>query len=472
VKVIVLGAGVAGLCSALALARGDHQVIVFERDTPQPPDHPGAAPQWERPGVPHFLQPHAFLSRGVKELRQHAPDVYQALVDEGAEELQLFTKMPEARSVPDDEDLLFLGCRRALIEWVLRRVVTTEPNIELRSGAGARGLTWEKGSAIPRASGVVTTEGAVSADLVVDAMGRSSPLSDWIVEAGGVRPSTQADDCGTVYYSRYFCFRPGLSRPEGPWLLGPRAELGYLETGTFWGDNRTFAFVQQIAANDKELRMLRHADKYMASLRSQGAIAPLIDDEISEPITPVLPMGQLRNTLKEFVMDGGPVVSGVIAVGDSRCHTNPRYAWGLSLALGQGFLLADLAARNGKDAEALALAFDNEAGAWTSTVFRTSVATDAERKLYWSGVPTDLTTPTGSLQLFLLMMFPVAGTRDPHIFRKAVRRLMLLDDPKSIEADREVLDRAASIIEEQFAGSPPPRQGPPRPELIKILQSG
>jgi 2-polyprenyl-6-methoxyphenol hydroxylase-like FAD-dependent oxidoreductase len=471
VKVVVLGAGVAGLCSALALARDDHEVLLLERDAPPPPEDSSSAPAWERPGVPHFLQPHAFLARGIKELRGHAPDIYRALLDEGAEELRLFEKMPHSPSLAEDSDLLFLGCRRAVIEWVMRNAVSAQPNVEVRSGVTARGLLWsgdERSTA--RASGVLTDAGPLRAELVVDAMGRSSPLSEWIVVGGGKPPETQSDDCGTVYYSRYFRFRPGCSLPQGPWLLGPRAELGYLETGTFWGDNRTFALVQQIAADDRQLRVLRHPEKYMASLRAQPTLAPLIKDDVSEPITPVLAMGQLRNTFKDFVPDGSPVARGVIALGDARCHTNPRYAWGLSLGLAQGFLLADLVAQHGRDLDSLALAFNEQTRPWTSAVFRTATATDNERKSYWSGAPIDFTTPAGALHLFLLMVFPMAGMRDPEIFRKAVRRLTLLDDPESLEGEQDLLQRAARIVQEHFAGALTARQGPSRSELNEILQ--
>jgi 2-polyprenyl-6-methoxyphenol hydroxylase-like FAD-dependent oxidoreductase len=470
VKVVVLGAGVAGLSSALALARRDHDVVVLERDAPAPPENARGAPQWARPGVPHFLQPHAFLSRGVKELRRYAPDVYQALLDEGAHELRLVEKMPPSTSLPEDQELLVLACRRAVVEWVMRKVVTKESNVQIHSGITAVGLQWDKeGARTPLATGVATSGQVVPADLVVDAMGRSSQLSEWIANAGGFAPETRSDDCGTVYYSRYFRFRPGISRPEGPWLLGPRAELGFLETGTFWGDNQTFALVQQIRADDRELRVLRHPDRYMASLRAQPALAPLIDEEVSEPITPVLPMGQLRNTFKEFVSKDRPVVSNVIPIGDARCHTNPRYAWGLSLALAQAFRLADIANQYVNDNDALTLAFESEANAWTSTVFRTSSATDNERKIYWSGAEIDFSRPGAGLQLFLLMMFPVAGSRDPEIFRKAVRRLMLLDDPREVESDHALLNRATTILKEQFAGLSTARQGPTRPELIEIL---
>ncbi|MDP9224451.1 MAG: FAD-dependent oxidoreductase [Actinomycetota bacterium] len=469
-KVVVLGAGVGGLSSALALARAGNEMVVLERDTLPPPTVSREAPEWQRPGIPHFLQPHAFLARAVKELRRHAPDVYQDLLDAGAEELRLFEKIPPSSSVPEDKDLVVLGCRRPVIEWVLRRAVSAEPNVEIRSGTAAVGLLWnQEGSIVPRAVGVLTPDGPHRADLVIDATGRSSSLNEWIVDGGGVAPETRSDDCGIVYYSRYFRFRPGHSRPEGPWLLGPRAELGYLESGTFWGDNSTFAVVQQIGADDRRLRLLRHPEHYMASLHAQPALASIVDEDVSEPITTVLPMGQLQNTFKQFVREGHPVASGVIAVGDARCHTNPRYAWGLSLAAAQGFLVADLVPEYGDDPESLALAFNAAADPWAATAFRTSVATDNERKRYWSGEPIDFRTPSDGLQLFLLMVFPLAGMRDPDIFRKAVRRLTLLDDPQEIESDRELLDRAAAIVDELFAASPPPPAGPARNELIEIL---
>jgi hypothetical protein len=70
------------------------------------------------------------------------------------------------------------------------------------------------------------------------------------------------------------------------------------------------------------------------------------------------------------------------------------------------------------------------------------------------------------------MIFPIAGMRDANIFRKAVRRLMLLDDPGEVESDHNLLEGAATIVKELFAASPPPQQGPTRADLVKILRSG
>jgi hypothetical protein len=62
------------------------------------------------------------------------------------------------------------------------------------------------------------------------------------------------------------------------------------------------------------------------------------------------------------------------------------------------------------------------------------------------------------------MIFPIAGMRDPEIFRKAVRRLTLLDDAERIETDHDLLDRAAGIVKEHFAGLLSAPQGPTRAE--------
>ncbi len=130
-RVLVIGAGVAGLASALGLARAGHEVTVLERDaTPMPAD-PDEAFAWHRPGAPQVRHSHALLARLHNLLRDQFPDVLAELLSVGATEIDFVEMLPETivdRSPrPGDEDLVALACRRTTFEWVLRRAALAQP---------------------------------------------------------------------------------------------------------------------------------------------------------------------------------------------------------------------------------------------------------------------------------------------------------------------------------------------------------
>jgi hypothetical protein len=77
-------------------------------------------------------------------------------------------------------------------------------------------------------------------------------------------------------------------------------------------------------------------------------------------------MGQLRNTLRETCVNGTPLVTGLIPIGDARCHTNPTFAYGLSLSLGHARALADAADAATDDVE-LATGFEVAVGTLAPT---------------------------------------------------------------------------------------------------------
>ena len=62
-SVVIVGAGITGLCTGLALAKNGHPVTLVERDAPQPAgDVDEAFFQWNRRGAAQFRHPHAFLA--------------------------------------------------------------------------------------------------------------------------------------------------------------------------------------------------------------------------------------------------------------------------------------------------------------------------------------------------------------------------------------------------------------------------
>src|SRR5919198_80322 len=137
-KIAVLGAGVAGLATALALARDGHQVGLVERDDLAVGEALDA-PEWPRLGIPHFLQAHAFTSRGRRELRAHFPDVFEALLGAGADDIPLWTKLPGEHR-PEDQELAMLGVSRPLIEGALRRAVLAKDGTRVVIGVRWEGL--------------------------------------------------------------------------------------------------------------------------------------------------------------------------------------------------------------------------------------------------------------------------------------------------------------------------------------------
>ncbi len=104
---------------------------------------------------------------------------------------------------------------------------------------------------------------------------------------------------------------------------------------------------------------MRDPAVFTAVLRTVPVYAAWLD--VMDPITDVFPMAGLHNTLRCLVADGKPVVTGLHAIGDSVCTTNPTLGRGLVLALTGAADLADTLAESGADqaAQAQPLTWDS-----------------------------------------------------------------------------------------------------------------
>ena len=465
-KIAVLGAGVAGLATTLALARDGHEVVLVDRDEIIA-DEPLDAPNWPRRGIPHFLQAHAFTSRGRLELKEHFPDVFQALLDAGADDIPLWRKLPgELR--PEDDDLAMVGVRRSLIEWALRRSVLAEGGISVMSGVTAVGLEAEP-SPTPVVRAVRTTAGAVEADLVVDAMGRRSQVPGWIESLGGTPMSEESSDCGVIYYTRYYRIREGATLPDGPWLPTPRADLGYGLFSSFPGDNGTFAGLIAIPPGDQDLKVLRHNTAFDAALPHMPALYSWTNPDTSTPFTDVLPMGSLQNTLRTFV-DGRPPAIGLVSIGDALCHTDPVFALGLSFGLIEASEVASAVRQHGSDLEAVALAFDAALRPAMTERYGFAAAVDSLRLRRWTGEPIDLAhRDGGAYPFFTLAAGSAAALVDGEVFRTIVRRNYFLDSLSVLDNDIAMQERIERIFAELLA-TPRPAPGPTREELLATVR--
>jgi 2-polyprenyl-6-methoxyphenol hydroxylase-like FAD-dependent oxidoreductase len=330
-RVAVTGAGVAGLTAALFLARDGHDVVILERDATPLPASPDEAFAWNRRGAPQVRHPHAFLARLRNILRDDLPDVRQALLDAGAQEVSWGEFAPETlddRSPrPGDEDMALLACRRTTFEWVLRRAGLDSARVTLRDGVRVTGLIVTPNGSVPRVTGVATTDGEIAADLVVDAGGRHSAMKT-LLGGVGVDVPEEKHDAGMVYLSRFYRLREGAAEPDRQPFNG--GTLGYLGYGVFRGDNRTFSLTIAVGTEDKELRSLISLPRFDAAAALLPVAQPWVDPAVSEPIADAHAMAGLVNRVRRLVVDGRPTVLGFSAIGDALVCTNPLYGRGCS----------------------------------------------------------------------------------------------------------------------------------------------
>lgn len=451
-KFVVAGGGVAGLAASLAIARAGHHAVVLERDLVDPGVAPGAAFDVDRRGIPHYLQPHAFLPRGRRLLADWAPDVLDTLLDAGAEPQDLALKLKGPRE-PGDEDLVYLWVRRPIIEWALRRAAAAEPAVEIRAGVRVTGLLISENGA-PHATGVAVDDGdPVRGDIVVDALGRYRCPKGW------PRATGEPSDSGAIYYCRYFELAEGVEHLDAP-ILNPRGDLGYMGFNTFRGDNRTFAVILLVPAADHALRVLRHERTWQAACSAITPLDHMTSSDYARPITDVMPMGGLMNVDRT----GDPLVSGIAAIGDAFCHTDPAFAYGLSFALCHAQAIARAAAE-ASDVDAIIERYRADAGPEARERHALACATDAARSLRWSGEPLQIGRRDGCYPLFSFAGALAAAPHDDTVLRRTIGRIGLLDRTAVFDDDPTLHHRIETIL--GALATPPP--GPPREDLLARL---
>ena len=479
-NVVVLGAGMAGLCTALAIAPTGRSVTLLERDAAPPEGVEATFDQWSRRGASQLRHSHAFLARMRKLIGDEHPVLLEALEAAGARELRFADGLPPSlkpgyRPAPGDADMSILVSRRTTLEYIMRRYVEAHPNVAIRSGVFVSGLISER-----NASGALVARGlrsddgeACLADIVIDAGGRGSPIADWLLDAGATFID-EGEDCAILYYTRFYALNDGHSEPPRG-LAPPNGDLGFLKFGVFPADNDTFSVTLAVPDVEQVMRAaVVRPETFDAICANLTGVAPWTDSARSRPVSKVYAMGDLKSRWREMTPGGAPAALGLFCVGDSLVRTNPLYGRGCSFAAIEAHLLRDILNRSADPVER-ARAYSGRSRVELFTFYADMVEQDrAAAKRALAGLDPD---HKPSLRGRLLRAFLEDGVaitirQDIGLLREAMRAFHMLDQPRAwlrkpgnLAKILRVWARGRGANAALYA----PKPGPERPAMFAVL---
>jgi 2-polyprenyl-6-methoxyphenol hydroxylase-like FAD-dependent oxidoreductase len=466
-QVLILGAGVGGLTTAMLLARDGHDVTVLERDPAGPPpvERAGEAwDRWQRRGVNQFRLAHFMLPPWWAQMRLELPEVRPALQAAGALRCNVLEALPVGRRGPmrdGDERFETVTARRPVLEAAMSHAASTA-GITIRRGVTVTGLATDRRTPVPRVTGVLTDGGRVLyADLLVDCGGRRSALGSWLEAAGARRPAEERADSGFVYYARHFRSSTGEQPPA---LTNFLQHYDSVSVITLPADNGTWGVVITTSSRDKAMRALREPARWHAAVARYPLAAHWAE---AEPISGVDVLAGIEDRYRRLVIDGRPVATGVVAVGDALACTNPSLGRGASIGVTHARLLRDLLRETGPDDhDKLARRFDEVTGQVVEPMYRATLWYDghrlAEIDADLAGVPYRTDDARWSMGKALF----AASLGDPDLTRAYTSIAAFLVAPDEVFAQPGVRDRVVAL---GMAAPQYPSPGPARPDLLAAL---
>ena len=178
-------------------------------------------------------------------------------------------------------------------------------------------------------------------------------------------------------------------------------------------------------------------------------------------------MGGILDRYRRFVVDGVPVSTGMVTVGDSWACTNPSLGRGITMGLMHALSTAEVVQQHLDDPLAFTLAQDSMTETRVTPWYRDTVGIDRTQIVGFNALiegrpEPEPTHPAARTAKALL----VATMYDADLFRACNEFRSLLALPQEVMARPGLVDRIMEVSAMHEAVMPP---GPSREELLHML---